>query len=134
MTDSEAQPPPQRIPAIEWLVAAVGAVCVVGALALLLHRWATTDGSPPDIVLEVGAISHGSGGWRVEVLATNLGGRTAEDVQITGSLEVVGAPTEESQAAIGYLPVRSTREVVLVFESDPNAGGLEVSVRGFSLP
>src|SRR5829696_5551253 len=51
--DSEAQPHPNKIPKLEWIVAAFGFLIVGTMLAFLLRKAVAGDHSPPRIRVEV---------------------------------------------------------------------------------
>lgn len=119
---------------LEWLVFGISLVLVVLTFAYLLRETITTNETPPDIVVMLGTPRSGSGGFMVPVVTTNRGGQTAEDVQITVTLDVPDGSSEESVILIPFLPRESKREGWAIFRSDPRSGALRVGGIGFQSP
>jgi uncharacterized protein (TIGR02588 family) len=119
---------------LEWLVFGISLVLVVLTFAYLLREAITTEVTPPDIVVMLGTPRPGSGGFMVPLVATNHGGQTAEDVQITVTLDLADGTSEESEILIPFLPRESKREGWATFRSDPQSGDLRVGGIGFQSP
>jgi uncharacterized protein (TIGR02588 family) len=122
------------IPAAEWVVAALGALLLLGAIAYLGLEAARGPGRPPDVVLAVDTVTPGRGGWHVRVRASNRGDETAADVGVRGTLTAPHAAPLVREATVDYLPGRSERRVGLVFPTDPRAGTLRLEVLGHREP
>jgi uncharacterized protein (TIGR02588 family) len=119
---------------LEWLVFGISLVLVVLTFAYLIREAITTEETPPDIVVLLGEPRSSSGGSMVPVVTTNRGGRTAEDVQITVTLDLPDGSSEESVILIPFLPRESKRQGWATFRSDPRSGRLQVSGIGFQSP
>lgn len=119
---------------LEWIVFGVSLVLVVATFGYLIREALTTSESPPDVVVELGEPRPGSGGFMVPVVASNRGGGTAEDVQISVTLDVPGAVSQESVLLVPFLPQASDRRGWVTFRSDPRSGTLRVSGVGFQSP
>lgn len=119
---------------LEWIVFAVSLLLVAATFGYLIREALTTRKSPPDIVVALGEPRVGSAGFMVPVVATNRGGRTAEDVQITVTLELPGGSSQGSAILIPFLPRESKRQGWATFHSDPRSGTLRVSGVGFQSP
>ena len=125
--------PRQPIPALEWAVAALGLLLVLGTVAFLAMDAARGHDQPPDLVVRADTVMALGGGWLVRFTAENRGRETAAAVGVVGELRD-GAGVESSRATLDYVPGRSTREGGLVFRRDPRRGGLELRVEGWRAP
>jgi uncharacterized protein (TIGR02588 family) len=63
----------------------------------------------------------------------NAGHATAAAVELEGTLTTVNQTTV-SHVVLDYAPAESARRAVLLFESDPLAGELELRVSGYTEP
>lgn len=118
----------------EWVVAVLGAIMVLGAVAHLLHTALSRDRSPPDVELAVVQTIELDGGYLVRFRARNQGGTAAESVRVGSELAMPDGAVETRRALLPELPPRSDREGGLVFEHDPRAGRLRLHVEGFAIP
>jgi uncharacterized protein (TIGR02588 family) len=124
----------QPIPAVEWLVAVLGLLLVVGAVAFLTVDALRGTDRPPIIVVRADTtVALEGGGWLVRFTAENRGRETAAEVGIAGELRD-GADTETSRATLDYLPGRSSRRGGLFFRRDPRAATLELRAEGYRAP
>ena len=126
-------PDPSRTPLAEWIVAGLGLLIVAGAILLMLQEAVSGDRSPPDVKLEVDAISTIRNGYLVQFRATNEGGKTAADVAIEGT-HTAGDEEEKSEATLDFLPPHSTRRGGLFFRRNPEGAGLELRAGGYREP
>lgn len=135
MTGPDRSPPAEDISALEWVIAALGLVLVVGTIALTLHDALGSPDAPPSLVVRADSVVALDGaGFLVRFTAENRGERTAADVPITGELRVGADSTESSEATLDYVPGRSRRRGGLYFRSDPRRGTLELRAGGFQDP
>jgi uncharacterized protein (TIGR02588 family) len=118
----------------EWVVAAIGAVLVLGALGYLVYFAQTTPLGLPLITLEQGVVTQRGDGYLVAVTITNEGGATAAAVGIEGSLSRGGVEVETAATTLDYVPRFSTRQAGLLFSSDPRDGTLELRALGYAEP
>jgi uncharacterized protein (TIGR02588 family) len=119
---------------IEWIVAMLGAIMVLGAVAHLVHTALGRDRSPPDVELAVVQTIELDSGYLVRFRARNQGGTAAESVQVGSELAMPDGAVETRRALLPELPPRSDREGGLVFEHDPRVGRLRLHVEGFAIP
>ena len=124
------------IPALEWIVAAVGVVILVATLGFLFREAASGDKSPPDIVVQVDSISASpeARGFLVEFRAVNRGGTTAATVGIAAELTDNGSTIESQGTQLDYLPAHSTRVGGLFFSHDPRQFKLTLRSSGYQKP
>jgi uncharacterized protein (TIGR02588 family) len=126
--------PRQAVPLLEWIVGAVGAALVGGAVAFLVYHSLTRDRTPPDISLVAERVLDLEDGYLVQFRASNRGGSTAAQLTIEGELASEDGDTETSEATLDYLPPRSDREGGLMFSRDPRAGQLSLRAKGYAHP
>lgn len=118
----------------EWVVAAIGAMLVLGAIGYLVYFAETTPMSLPVIVLEQEPTARSGAGYVVVVTVTNEGGTTAAAVEIEGMLSRGGVELETAATTLDYVPRFSTRQAGLFFSSDPRDGVLTLRALGYAEP
>ena len=124
----------ERISLLEWLVALVGLVLVVGTIAFLVIDAVRGEGSPPRLEVRADSLTTlGGAGFLVHFTATNRGRETAADVSVVGELRDA-AGVETSRARLDYLPGRSDRRGGLLFRRAPHGTALRVWAEGFQEP
>jgi len=123
------------IPIAEWVVAALGALLVIGAVGALLTDSIDNEIAAPAITLAVDTVIATGENYVVKVRAKNRGGETAAAVVIEGVLtQPGGAPVERSELVLDYLPRRSSRMVGLIYRNDPRAYSLSLRAVGYQVP
>ena len=122
-----------RISALEWAVAAVGLLLVLGTVAFLLVDAVRGDAPPRLAARADSVIVRGAAEFVVPFTARNDGGATAAEVTVVGELRD-GAGVEAARAQLDYLPGASERRGTLVFTRDPRAGTLRLRVEGWREP
>ena len=129
-----ATPRGERISALEWLVAGLGLVLVVAAVAFMVLDAMRGGSAPPQIRVRADSVvAMGSGGYLVQFTAENHGHETAADVAVVGELRDA-AGVETSRARVDYLPGRSERRGGLVFRRDPRQAALRLWAEGYQEP
>ena len=124
-----------EIPAAEWIVAALGALIVVAALATLVVDVVSNDKSAPRITIAVDSVVPSGGAHLVAVSAHNRGGGTAAELKVEATLvDEDGSPVERSEASLDYLPQRSVRRLGLYFRGDPRRYRIDVRPVGYQEP
>ncbi|XSG83375.1 MAG: hypothetical protein ACPW61_06240 [Methyloligella sp. ZOD6] len=119
----------------EWALAAVGAAVIVAAIGYLLWYGVTRSRSVPELTISKMAVRPIVGdNFLVVVKIKNKGSSTAANVEIGGTLMEAGAPIEEGQAGIDYVPAHSSRQAYLQFSKDPADYRLELRVKGMTKP
>lgn len=132
--DQPERPEPEAAgtPALEWVVAAVGATTLAGVVGFLVWAgFAERDGTP-DVVVVVETVEPVSGGHRVSFVALNQGEATAAAVRVRG--EIAGPDGETSWAQIEHLPHGGERRGALIFSRAPEPGTLRLRVEGWVDP
>ena len=125
---------PAPTPVAEWIVAAIGGAILVAVFGFLLWRAIALPMSAPDIRVEITSIASSGDGHRVEFVARNRAGQSAEGVLIQGELRTGTAPAETAETTIDYVPGRSEARGGLFFRDDPRRGTLTVRALGYEEP
>lgn len=133
-TNGETEQHSNGIPLLEWAVAAVGFVIVVGTIVYLLSLAIAGDKAPPSFALTVTEIVESSGGYLVKFSIVNEGGSTAAGLLVEGSLLQDGEVVETSEAEIDYVPSASSRYGGIFFTENPDSYDLELRPVGFHTP
>ncbi|HEV7436558.1 MAG TPA: TIGR02588 family protein [Pseudorhizobium sp.] len=124
----------QSTPAIEWAVAALGAILLVAMLGYMVFFGLSRPESPPQILVTYGDARQEPGGYALEFTASNKGGSTASQALIKGVLKRGSETVEEAEVTIDYIPQTSDRKGTLTFKQDPSHFELKVGVAGFADP
>jgi uncharacterized protein (TIGR02588 family) len=121
------------IPVFEWIAAALGALLLLGAVAVLVTH-GLDAASGPDLHARVDRVARVDAGWRVEVVLENRGDRTAEDVTFVAEVERGGGGREVlAELTLDQLPARSSRRGGFFLPAEPPAG-LTVRATGYLEP
>lgn len=118
----------------ERVVAFLGLLLVLGSLGYLLYQGIWGSHTPPDIVVEPHGILDSGEDYLVRFKARNLGGKTAAEVKITGTLSRNGRQIEQREVTIDYVPAGSEQQGGFFFNSDPRQSQLEFRVSGYREP
>lgn len=118
----------------EWVLAAVSAALVLGAIGFMLHEAFSTPSTPPEITIEPGAVSRAGEGYVVEFRAHNRGHTTAQSLVVEGELKSGTGTVEKAQVTIDYVPAHAAREAGFFFSHDPREHTLEIRPRGYDRP
>ena len=132
--DQPRPPAPRDVPALEWVVAAIGALLVAGTIGYLVTQALWRDRTPPDVRLVAEPARELQGGWLVRFHAFNHGGEPAAEILVEGELRGPDGSVETAEATLDYLPPGSQREGGLVFSSDPRRFELALRVKGYAKP
>ena len=108
--------------ALEWSVFAVSLLLVLGIVAYLSYQVYTDKPSTPDLVVEYFHDPSTNAPQRYRVVVHNLGGETAEEVQIELVVEKGGEEVENAELSIAFAPKASKREGWVNFKDDPKQG------------
>lgn len=130
------QPPkrPPRSPA-EWITFSIASVILAAIAGLVLYLWRTEDQNPPVLALEKPTeIREAQGQFYVPFKVSNIGGETAESVQIVAELRINEQTVELGDQQIDFLSKGETGEGAFIFRRDPRKGDLQIRVTGYKLP
>ena len=132
MADNQQTKPDTRdqdTPWLEYSAAAIGVAFALGVIGVIGWEAFAGEDTPPDIAVETVRTVPASGGYAVEITATNRGTQTASEVAIEGR---VGDETGET--TFDFVPGGAERTGTLVFKSDPGPGGVDLRVLGYREP
>lgn len=118
---------------IEWMVAAVSALLVLGAAAFLLRSGAQAP-SPPRITLRVDSVVRVGDRYLVEFRARNDGRTTASGLTVEGEVRSAGNTVERSQVTLDYVPAGGSQRGGLYFGTDPRRGHMRLRPMGYERP
>ena len=123
------EPGGDRIPPLQWAVAACGAALTVATIGYLVFLAFTSSATPPDLRVRVDSVYGAEGRWVVSFTARNLGDRTAQDVVV----EAIGPEGGMGQARLDFVPGHGSRSGGLYVDVPPEAG-IRVRARGWTTP
>jgi uncharacterized protein (TIGR02588 family) len=112
--------------ALEWTVFAISVAVIAVVAGLLIHAQITTGNGAPHLTVVVGRAEAAGAGYAVPLDVRNGGDTSAEDVEVTVTLQSV--PPEQSDVTIPYVPYRSMRRAWVMFSRDPGTARLEARV------
>ncbi|MBD0344238.1 MAG: TIGR02588 family protein [Coleofasciculus sp. Co-bin14] len=139
-TDSSPQveeKPQQKQPRspAEWTTFSIALFILAGLVGLVFHQWLTQDSTPPVVsVTHQDKIREAPGQYYVPFEVKNLGGETAESVQVIAELRINGQVEESGEQQIGFLASGEKEEGAFVFSRNPRQGELTVRVASYKLP
>ena len=131
---ADAGAPAHPVPLLEWVIAGMGALLVVAAIAYLVHQALWRDETPPDVRLAAERVLPLQEGYVVEFRATNRGAQAAQELVVEGRLMGPDGVAETAEATFDYLPPNSYREGGLFFTGDPRQGELRLRAKGYARP
>jgi len=114
---------------LEWTVFGISVALIATVAGLLLHEHFTSGDRPADLVIVVGQVEASGQGFAVPLDLRNNGDSSAEDVQISVTLQSV--PPEQSDVTIPYVPYRSVRRAWVIFSREPGTARLDARVIGY---
>ena len=124
----------KKIPALEWFVAAVGIILVVGTIGFMMYKAFTSTDTPPDFTTKIERIEAVNSGYIVVFKLINSGEQTAAGVNVEGELKTGGESLETSSVTLDYAPSKSETKSGLFFKNDPRQFQLEIRAKGYAAP
>lgn len=121
---------------VEWMVGLAAGLMLAVALGFLSFEAIRDSDEPPMVMLRAEeVVQTPQGGYLVEILAGNRGGKTARALTIEGRLVGPGGEAAEtSQVTLTWIPARAERRAGLIFRHDPRRYRLELEPKGFEYP
>lgn len=116
----------------EWVTFTIACTLLV-ALAVVIVTRSGDDAPAEPIASQTGSIIRSATGYEVPVEVRNVGGRTAEEVQVRVELTIDGEVSESDQV-VDFLAGDDAEDLTFVFEDDPADGDLVVAVVGYATP
>jgi uncharacterized protein (TIGR02588 family) len=124
---------PLRISA-EAVTLAIAASIVALLVGLVLFIWATENPADPILTVSSGGIYAEQGAYYVPFTVTNVGGGTAETVEIVAELQRDSQVIETGQQQIDFLSSQEEESGVFIFKHDPQKAELSIRASGYKLP
>ena len=121
-----------QIPLWEWLIAMLGAVILLGAIAFFVVQ-AMNPPRAPKLTLTTDSIVQSGSHYLVLFHVVNEG-RTVAGVVVEAVLEQAGTPVDRAEVLIPFAPTKSKADGTLVFQRDPRGAAMRIAVRGFTDP
>jgi len=118
----------------EWIAAAAGLLLTLGVVGYTLWEGFHADQGPPALSVAAEPAVRAGAGYLLPVTVRNASRQTAAQVEIRGVVKGVGGPNEERRASFAYVPGQGEAKGGLLFQQDPGAGQVELSVEGFADP
>lgn len=118
----------------EWVVAGVGLVLLLAALAFLGYEASVSDDGPPAPAVQVLGVDRQPAGYVVRLRVRNEARATAANLRVAGVLTQGEREVERSDTEFQFVPGRSEREGGLFFRNDPAAFRLQVRPESYQKP
>jgi uncharacterized protein (TIGR02588 family) len=133
--DSEQPRQPVHRSLAEWLTFTIACFILLAIAGLVVYEWLATEKQPPLLsVTPNAAIREVQGNYYVPFAVKNVGGGTAESVQVIAELRVNGEVEEAGEQQIDFLSSGETEEGAFVFTQNPSDGELVLRVASYKLP
>ena len=139
MNDTDASPQdvtdkPPRSPA-EWTSFGIALLILATIVGLVVYQWLTQKNQPPILSVSTSSeMRQVPGQFYVPFEVKNIGGETAESVQVIAELRIDGEVEESGEQQIDFLASGETEEGAFVFSRDPRQGELSMRVASYKLP
>lgn len=119
----------------EWVTFGVAALVLIAIVSLVIYDWVATPATPPVIELtQSGEVREVNGQYYVPFRIENVGGITAEAVQLIAELKIDGDVEESGEQQIDFLAGDESEEGAFVFSRNPGEGELILRVGSYKMP
>src|SRR6476469_6980998 len=110
----------------------IACLILLAIAGLVVYEWLATKKQPPLLsVTPNAAIRESQGNYYVPFAVKNVGGGTAESVQVIAELRVNGEVEEAGEQQIDFLSSGETEEGAFVFTQNPSDGELVLRVASY---
>ena len=109
---------------------------IVAAIVILIgYTWLTGDTNPPTLSVTTGTnIRQAERQYYVPFTVSNLGGSTAESVEVVAQLLLNDGNRETGSQQINFLSRKEQRNGEFIFTHNPQQGQLTIRVASYKLP
>ena len=124
------QPPPnlfERV--ISW-----GSLLLLFATAAFLVRETLQREVPPSFETSTRTVRAAQGRYYLPVVVENTGGQSVQNLQLRVELREGADVVATAEGALEWLPAHSQREVVVIFDRDPQRYRVVVVLEGYERP
>jgi uncharacterized protein (TIGR02588 family) len=119
----------------EWVTFLISLSILALLVGLVIHSWTTQSDRPPILqVMTSAEVQQLEGQYYVPFTVTNIGGETAESVQIIGEIEENGQVEQVGDQQIDYLSAGEKQEGAFVVNRDPRQGNFTMRIASYKLP
>jgi uncharacterized protein (TIGR02588 family) len=118
----------------EWVTFAIASLIVLSIVGLVLWTGFTQDDRPPILSIAGSEVREARGQFYVPFKVTNIGGGTAESVQVIGEFRSNGEVLESGEQQFDFLSGGETEEGAFIFSRNPQTGEIILRVASYKLP
>lgn len=120
----------------ERITLTISIVILVGILSVAVWSNMRTGEDTPDIVIEVDMenVQEKEAGFYVPFTITNNGGVTAQDLVVSGELDVGDGQPETADVTIAFLAGGETESAEMIFSTHPEDGEFTIGPTSFLKP
>lgn len=130
----EGRQPTRRAPGVlEWFASAVALLLVVSTLGYLVWH-AAQPARPVTLAVRAGPLERRLERFYQQVEVRNLGGESAGQLQLRGTLRRDGRVVEEVAGQLDGVPADSARSTTLIFREDPGSSTLNLDIESYGEP
>lgn len=114
----------------------ISVLILVAVIGLAVWADARTGDVPPNITVEadLGNVRETDSGFYVPITISNTGGLTAQDVMVTGELDLGDDIPETAEVTLSFLAGGEEEGAELVFSAHPNEGEFSVGPTSYVQP
>lgn len=138
MNDTDLSPEVKQRPkrsSAEWISFSIALCILASIVGLVVYKWFTHESRPPVLsVTTEREIRETTGQFYVPFSVKNIGGETAESVQVVAELRVNGEVKEDGEQQIDFLAGGEQEEGAFIFSRNPREGELVIRVASYKLP
>ncbi len=130
-----AHPSKKRTLSADKIAFAIATLVVATLIGLILYLWVTQTDQPPILTIQqTQPIRAEQGQFYVPFSLKNIGGKTAEAVQVVGELKQGDRTIESGEQQIDFLSSFEEEEGAFLFSFDPRKADLKLRVASYKLP
>lgn len=133
-SEDDRQGTAQPVPAMEWVLSAVGAILVCVMIASTLYHGIRSTSAYPELSVAVDHVETTQSGYLVVFRAQNTGDVTAAQVTVEGQLIRDGLTIETISVILDFVPAQSGSRGGMLFENDPSDFELQLRAVSYTDP
>lgn len=118
---------------LERIVSWISMLILLAAAGFLVWEGLGTA-TPPNFRVQTHKTWTARGRHYVQLHVENTGGQSVQNLGLRVALKENSRTVATSEAQISWLPARSSREAVVIFEEDPRPRRIDVHLLGYETP
>ena len=120
----------------ERITLGISVLIMAAVLGLTMYTNITTGEEPPTFTVEADLddVRETAHGFYVPITITNDGGLTAQDVVVTGELDLEEGEPETAEITIAFLSGGESERAELIFSTHPNEGNFTIRPTSYLVP